>query len=126
MPGRRAVELVNPNDKSWTRHRYVLWFDCHAPLYLMVWANDEGSALDEAADYLEDRAPGMFVDEDVDEDYREALAEGCTEDEASERSEADVVRAGNHARCIRAEDCGIALADPTRAALLSFADGGHW
>lgn len=126
MDGRRAVEVVNPGDRNWTRHRYVLWVDAHAPLYLLVWASDEGAALDEAVDYLEERAPGMFVDDDVDEDYREALAEGLDEDAARDRAEADVVRAGNCGRCLRSEDVGIALTDPTRAALLSFAAGGPY
>ena len=123
---RRAVLAVNPNDRDWTRHRYVFWFDAHAPGYLLVWANDEGSALAEAADYLAEHAPGMFCDQEVDERLAEARARGLDDDAAYERAEAGTLRVGNYGRPIRSEDVGIALVNPSRDKLVAFGQGAPW
>lgn len=105
-----ALHIVNPGDAErpsrWgyrTAQRYVLWFDRHAPVFIMVWARGLGAALEEAAGYLADHAPGHFIsDEDMAERLRDACAErGFTPDdidwsdlrgehaEAVEQAEAD-------------------------------------
>lgn len=43
------ITLVNPSDKSWTKHRYILSFGAYGWTRLMVWANSVGDALDEAS-----------------------------------------------------------------------------
>ena len=33
---KRRITYVNPNDKSWTNHRFVLWFGACGPTFLLV------------------------------------------------------------------------------------------
>lgn len=59
------IIAVNSHDKSWTRHRYILWFGAYGWTRLMVWANSVSDALDEAADWMEENAPGLLDDNTV-------------------------------------------------------------
>ena len=67
----------------------------------LVWGDRGGSyddVLDEVADYCEEHAPGLFCDEQVHEAYREAIAEGLSEEDAQQRAEEDTIScsSGNH------------------------------
>ena len=59
----RAVYMANPTDRSWTRHRYILWFGACGATRVMVWANDLESAMEEAAEWLKEHAPGHITEE---------------------------------------------------------------
>ncbi len=116
----RKCTLVNPNDRSRTRERYVLWFGAYGTTYLMVWANNLTDALDECVDWIAENAPGLLMDEQVNEAYREAIAEGKTEDQAIEHAEMEMTSAGNCGNYLASWEWGIALENPTRAQLLEF------
>jgi hypothetical protein len=116
----RDVILVNPSDRDWTKHRYVLWFGAYGWTRLMVWANSLEDALDEAVDWLADHAPGELADESVHEEYNRLIAEGKSEDEAREEAEMDMTCAGNCGNYIPSWEWGLALEDPTRKELDEF------
>lgn len=134
------IVLVNPNDRGWTRHRYVLSLGVYGWTRLMVWANSLGDAFDEAADWAEDHSPGLFCDDHVKEEYDLLIAArvcpfaasrpdlACTNDEepcerchetALQEAEVDTFTAGNHSRHIASHD-GINLVaeDPSREDML--------
>lgn len=114
----RRLHVVNPSDAPWTRHRYILWFDCHAPIYLMVWANYLENALEECNDWIEHNAPGLYCDDIVREEYARAIADGKSTDEAIEYAEMDTTSLdGGH--YLRSDDWGLHSEDPTRERILT-------
>ena len=113
-----AIVPVNSNDREWTRHRYILAFGAYGWTRLMIWANSLDDALDEAIDWLVDNAPGHICDEQVEEAYKEAIAEGKSEDEAMEIAEQDTTSGGNCGNRILSYEWFILVEDPTRAQIL--------
>lgn len=116
----RNVILVNPSDRGWTRHRYVLWFGDCGTTYLMIWANSLDDALDESVDWIAEHAPGYLADESVHEEYNRLIAEGKSEDEAREEAEMDTVTGGNAGNYLNSWEWGLALENPTRQELDEF------
>ena len=116
----RDVILVNPSDRDWTRHRYVLWFGGCGVTNLMIWANGLEDALDEAVDWIAEHAPGYLADESVHEEYNRLIAEGKSEDEAREKAEADTTIAGNAGNYLHSWEWGLTLENPTRKELDEF------
>ena len=57
----RKINVANASNKSWTRHRYILWFGACGATYVLVYANSLDDALEEAADWLADNAPGHLT-----------------------------------------------------------------
>lgn len=110
---------INANDRSWTHHRYILWFGAYGTTRLMVWANSLDDALNECIDWIVDNAPGLLCDEQVEEEYKAALAEGLSEEEAMERAELDTTCGGNCGNHILSYEWGIVAEDPTRAEILA-------
>ncbi len=113
------IIAINGSDAYWTRHRYVLAFGAYGWTRLLVWANSLDEALDECIDWLAEHAPGLLCDENVNEDYREALAEGCGESEAWERATADTVCGGNAGNHILSHEWFILAEDPDRQTIKS-------
>ncbi len=121
--GQRVI-LVNPSDRDWTKHRFVLQIGEVSPTNLMIWANGLESAMEEAGSWIEDHAPGLFCDDQVVEEYKEAYAEAITEgkdeeeanDHALEAAEADTYQFD---RChyLNSDHWNIGLEDPTRSEL---------
>ncbi len=75
--------IVNPSERDWKDQRFILWFDAHAPRYLMVWGHLE-DALKEAADWLAENEPGHLMlkgngSEKRDPQLDELMAEACEE-----------------------------------------------
>lgn len=115
----REIVLVNPSDKTWTKHRFVLWAGSPmGPTYFLVWANHLQDALDEMVDCIADDYPGFLADDSVEEAYREAIASGMSEEEAREKAEMDTTCAGNYGNYLMSEEWGIVVEDPTRVELL--------
>jgi hypothetical protein len=73
-----AIVILNPSDRDWKRHRYVLWFGACGSTRIMVWANGLEDALEECAAYLADHAPGHIMAEWSDE-HEKLIAEVCEE-----------------------------------------------
>lgn len=111
--------LVNPSDRDWTRHRYILWFGAYGDTNLMVWANGPESAFEECVGWIEDHAPGLLCNESVHEEWERAVADGKSEDEAWDIATADTTPAdgGNY---VASWEWGIALEDPSRQELDAF------
>ncbi len=110
---------VNGSDRSFTSHRYVLWFGAYGTTRLMVWADHLEDAFDESVDWIVDNAPGLLCDEQVNEAYQEAEARGLTHDEAFEDAMSDVSMGGNAGHCVLSYEWGIVAEDPTRAEVLA-------
>ena len=121
--GERKITIVNPNDRDWTRGRYVLWFGACGPTALMAYANSLDDALDECVDWIAEHAPGLLANDAVDAAYSEAVAAGKSEEEAIEEAETDITRAGNAGDCLLSWEWGIALENPTRAQLVAYLGG---
>jgi len=107
--------IVNPTDRDWTKHRFILAFGAYGWTRCMVWANDLDDALDEAVDWIADHEPGLLADEAVQEEYKLAISEGCDEDEAQERADIDTTCAGNEGHYLLSWEWTIVAEDPSRA-----------
>lgn len=118
----RNIHPLNGSDRAWARHRYILAFGepgSTRPARLMVWANSLERALDDAADWLAENAPGLLCDAEVSEAYEAAKAAGMSEDEACEESLVDVTVAGSGGHFIHSEWWTVVATDPTRAEILA-------
>ena len=110
---------VNPNDGGWTNGRFVLAFGAYASIYLVVWANGLDDALDGAVDWIVDHKPGLLCDDQVSELYKEALAEGCSEERAHEKAEVDCTCAGNAGNYIPSWEWSVVAENPSRQQMLA-------
>lgn len=77
-----ALHIVNPCDRETGRYagtrRYVLWFGQCAPTFIMVWSRSLEDALETAAAYLAEHAPGHIMTEDS-EELADLRREACEE-----------------------------------------------
>lgn len=115
----RSLVLVNPDTSShkYRDKKYILAFGAYGWTVLCVWARSIDSALEEAADWLEKNAPGLFCDEAVNEEYDRAIKEGKTEEEAWEESQVDTISLdGGH--FLNSWEVSIVAEKPTRAQFL--------
>ena len=84
--------IVNPSDRGnhqerrWfvTEPRFILWFGACAPTYLMVWGHLE-NALEAAAEWLADNAPGHIMLTGNGNDERDPELDTLLEEECRER-----------------------------------------
>jgi hypothetical protein len=112
-----GIDLANPHDASWTRHRYLFSLGAYGCTQVLVWANNHESALEEVADWCELHAPGLFCDEAVREECDRAVTEGgMGEDEAQEHAEQDTIRSEDH--YFEAWEVCV-VEDPTREDILN-------
>lgn len=111
--GKNMVTLVNPTEDT---PCFVFQVGSFMPNVYVVWDYHLESALDELGGFLEDHAPGMLANEQVAEAYKEAIAEGKTEEEAREYAETDVTRldGGNY---LLSDEWTIFAEKPDRAEL---------
>ena len=112
------ITLVNPTDRDWTKHRYVLALGAYGWTKLMIWANSLEDALDEAIDWASDHAPGLLANDERDEAYREAIESGMPEEEAWDEAHTDLTIGGNCGDAIRSDEWHIVTEDPTRSEIL--------
>lgn len=118
---RTCIIPVNPSDKAWTEHRFVLSFGEHRETRLLVWANSLDDALDESVDWIADNAPGHLVDDTVKERYEYLLKEepDLTDECRWERATAETTCAGNNGHYIDSFEWDILAEDPSRAHMLA-------
>ncbi len=114
-----TLTLVNPSDKSWTRHRYVLWFGAYGTTRLMVWANSLDDAFDECVDWCVSNAPGLLATQQVHEEYQRLLALGMDDEKAMDEAQVDMSCGGNAGDYVASYEWGIVAEDPTREEILS-------
>jgi hypothetical protein len=129
----RSVYLANPSDRSWTRHRYVLWFGACGPTRVMVWANSLDDAIEIAAEWLADHAPGNLIPI-WGEEHKGLIAEACSDrgvdfatfdgldDDAKSAitTDAEADLSMTESGFLTAYEWGIDMEDPTRAQLDAF------
>ena len=104
---------VNPTDKDWTKHRYVLWFGAYGSTRLIVSANSLDDAIEEASGWLADNEPGHFHTEYVNETYQECVGKGMSEEEAWEEATTDMTCL-DQGRYLASWEWGIVAEDPSR------------
>lgn len=123
---------------NYPRTRFLLAFGAYGWTKLLVWANYLEDALDEAIDWIADNAPGLLCNDQVAEDYREALArlteenaalpeeerrsEEDLESEAYDESTEDTTCGGNAGDYILSHEWCIMAEDPSREDLLQVMD----
>jgi hypothetical protein len=126
----REIVLVNPSYRDWTRHNYVLWFGAVGTTVLRVWANSLDDAIEEAAGWLADHAPGHVMAH-WGEEHIALVREVCEEEgiafpapgeapdaafyESCERAEADLTY--TESGYLTSYEWGILAEDPDRADL---------
>ena len=110
----RRMVAINP--EAGERANFVLWFGGpYCADYALVWASNLQDALDELVDYIAEHAPGLLANDHAQEAYKEAIAEGKTQEEAWEIADQDLTSGGNCGDYIHSEEWGIVLERPTRA-----------
>lgn len=123
-----ALVPVNPGQREEPRarwsyrscHLFVLWFGQMGSTYLMVWSYGLEDALEEAAAWCADHAPGLLAEDSYEEAYKEAIEEGKTEEEAWEDAEADMTY--TESGHLHSEEWGIWAENPSREELISLRD----
>ena len=127
----RQVVLVNPSDREWSIHNFVLWFGSCGTTYLRVWSSGIEGALEAAAEWLTENDPGHLTKHNS-EELQELLAEeykdrGINPDDPISEEEfqsifdaATVDLTYTEAGWITSYEWGICLEDPTRQQFLEF------
>lgn len=121
----KEIIKVNPGDKDWTNHRFILWTTAWNPTYYMIWADHLEDAIDELIDWCADNAPGLIVDDQIQEEFNRLKSDGDqmllpfrSDEELWEEAAADTTCGGNCGNFISSEDWGIESEDPTRQDIL--------
>jgi hypothetical protein len=112
---------INRDDRHWTKNRFILQFGAYGQTSLMVWADNLQEALDESIDWIAENEPGLLCNEQVEEAFKEALAEGKSEEEAWEISEQDTICGGNCGNRILSWEWGILAENPSKAQIKEIA-----
>ena len=74
-----------------TLPRFLIQLGAYGHTRLLIGAYHEDEALELAAEWCEEHAPGHLYNEEVEEAYREGIAEGLSEEEAQTRAEIDMI-----------------------------------
>jgi len=119
----RRVTLVNPSPDN-DGKRFILWFGEYSPTYLMAWADDLEDAVELAVDWIVENEPGHLMDDEVEEAYNRAIAEGKSEEAAMEEAEADMTCFGHDGmHYLAGWQWGVSLENPNRRQLIDFVEG---
>ena len=107
--------------------RFLMWAGYPTGAsYFLIFADHLQDAFDELIDWCDEHAPGILCDEQVNEAYIEAIAEGKTEEEAYEIAEVDTTCRGNAGQHIASDGWGIVAENPSRKTLLEFLGREPW
>ncbi len=60
---RRRVYIANPDERSWHTGCWVFWFG-HSPTYVLAYGRGVEDALENAAQWISNYAPGLVVNQD--------------------------------------------------------------
>ena len=108
------IKIANFGDRHWTRDRFILQFGPYGDVLLMVFADHLHDALDTAIDWIAENEPGLIANDQRDEAFAEAKADGKTEDEAWGLAHEDLTIGGNCSDCILSHEWAIVAESPTR------------
>lgn len=128
-----ALTIVNPSNRSWTSHRYVLSFGAVGTTHLMAYANSLEDALEECAEWLAKHAPGhimpMYGEEHMALIHEQAEEHGLTPEALQELDddqrydvEQDAVADMTYTEAgyLTSYEWFITLEDPSRAEIKAF------
>jgi len=113
------VVIINPTDRSWTRHKFVLHLGTYGTTTLIAYADHLQEALDHCIDWAVGNAPGLLCDEEVNEAYQEALADGASLSDAYDVAAVDTTCGGNCGNHILSYEWGLTAEDPTRDEMMA-------
>jgi hypothetical protein len=132
---KRRVYLANATERSWHDNCFVFWFGSCGTTYVLAYGKGIDSALESAAQWLADYAPGHIMphdSEELQELLREARIEFRKENQRLEdpdHGSEDMSRVYESATAdltytesgyLTSYDWGIALDNPNPAELLDF------
>lgn len=126
----KTINVANASDKSWSRNSFLLWFGACGPTRVLVYADGLDDALEIAADWLADNAPGHLVSND---EHDQLCKEACEDadlawpppndwceskeyTEAIESAEADLTY--TESGWITSYEWGICAENPTKHELI--------
>jgi hypothetical protein len=117
-----SITIVNPSDRDWTRNAFVLAFGAYGWTRLLCYAQGIEDALDVAGEWIAEHAPGLLCNEQVQEEYDRAIAEGLSEEDAQERAEEDCTPIGDGSvGWVLSWEWSIVCENPSRAELFALA-----
>jgi hypothetical protein len=116
------LDVINNDQASFHDHRFVVQI---ARSKFLVWADDDGDALDEVIDYIADQPPtlgGLLADETYEERFKDALKKfKGNRDKADEEASEGLYMGGNAGNYVDTSEVHITR-DPTREQLYQIAD----
>ena len=133
--GSHELTLVNPEERDWKRHNYILWFGACGATYLRVWEDSLEDALETAAAWLAEHAPGHIMAHGS-EEHVELIKEQCEEhgvefdpskccgvieepwDSILQDAEADLTY--TESGFLTSHEWGIVMEDPSRKELIEW------
>lgn len=133
----RRTVMINPTERTWHDHSFVLWFGAYGWTRLHVYASSIEHALEECGAWLAEHAPGLITKPGSDE-YNDLMREACEESnlawpvpdgiedlEPYWRAEESALT--DHTRTesgwIASWEWGIGIEDPTTQELLDYIEG---
>lgn len=122
------IRVANPSDKGFWKHTFVFAFGAYGWTKVLAYGDSMDSALDEAADWVEENAPGHMADDEVNEEYKRLIDEARNNNQDIEdedvieqiRSEAEVdtLQAGNASHYFHSWEVNVVAENPTREELI--------
>lgn len=114
------IHYINPGDSDWTKQQYLLGLGAYGWTVVLVNANSLDDAIDETIDWCVDNAPGLLCDDEVNEAYNEAIAQGASQEKAFEEAQVDCICGGNCGNYMRSDDLHILIEAPTVDELVEY------
>ncbi len=118
----QTLNIINPSDRGSGRYKtqaWILHFGAYLSKNCLVYADHLEDAFDIAVDWIAENAPGLLMDDQVEEAYKEAIAEGKCEERAREIAEMDMTIAGNCGHYVASWEWGITEC-PTREQIKAY------
>lgn len=126
----RKINVANPNDRSMLRGRwgygwqsYLFAFGAYGDTLVLAYGCGLDSAFDEAVDWIAENAPGLLMNDAVNEAYHEAIKSGMSENDAREEAEMDMTCGGNAGDYIASWEWAIVAENPSKANLIAIHRG---
>ncbi len=115
--GRHTIHNVNPGERSWTDNNFIFGFGAYGDTYVRAWGKHLEDALDEAIGWIAEHKKGLLANDAVADEYKRAIAEGKSEEEAIEEAEVDTTMDGS-GNYVNSWEWTIIAENPTHAEVL--------
>lgn len=118
------INIANPSERAFQRNSFLFWFGAYGSTYVLAYGAHLEDALESAVDWIVDNEPGHLMDDEVQEAYERAIAEGKDEEEAIEEAEMDMTGFGHSGMHYLASwEWGIVVESPTKSQLIEIYRG---